>query len=135
MAGPLGIAISLSRPFLFQISWGTKQDNEVETDLGAVIQNSQSQVDVEILAEPSDVNEMYDETLYNLKTRKPVMKPNTIPSAVEKEQQAKDYYASVRTNVLLAWVLSNVSQLSVFLFLCFSYHFPFPHRACCSWLS
>jgi hypothetical protein len=27
----------------------------------------------------------------------------------EKEQVAKDYYASVRTNLLLAWVLSNVS--------------------------
>lgn len=98
--------------FLLQISWGTKQDDEVETDLGAVIQNSQSQVDVEILAEPSDVNAMYDETLNNLKTRKPVTKPNTVPSAAEKEQQAKDYYANVRTNVLLAWVLSNVGVLS-----------------------
>lgn len=54
---------------------------------------------------------MYDETLNNLKTRKPVTKPNTIPSEAEKEQQAKDYYANVRTNVLLAWVLSNVSCL------------------------
>jgi len=28
-------------------------------------------------------------------------------SNAEKEQVAKDYYANVRTNVLLSWVLSN----------------------------
>jgi len=92
---------------LDDISWGTKQDNIVETDLGAVVQNSQSQVDVEILTEPADVNDMYMETLNNLKTRKPIVKNNSAPSDVEKDQQAKDYYANVRTNVLLAWVLSN----------------------------
>ncbi|KAH8119128.1 chitin synthase-domain-containing protein [Phellopilus nigrolimitatus] len=92
---------------LDDISWGTKQDNDVETDLGAVIQNSQSQVDVEIWSEPSDINQMYDETLSNLRTRKPILKPDKIQSETEKEQQAKDYYANVRTNVLLVWVLSN----------------------------
>lgn len=30
-------------------------------------------------------------------------------TTAEKEQAAKEYYAGVRTNVLLAWVLSNVS--------------------------
>ncbi|KAH8107991.1 chitin synthase-domain-containing protein [Cristinia sonorae] len=92
---------------LDDISWGTKQDTIIETDLGAVIQNSNSQVDVEVLADAADVNAMYEDSLLNLKDRKPVVK-NTIPHSVaEKEQMAKEYYASVRTNVLLAWILSN----------------------------
>lgn len=36
-------------------------------------------------------------------------KKNRVRTDAEKEQAAKDYYASVRTHVLLAWVLSNVS--------------------------
>ena len=74
-------------------------DNVIDTDLGAVVQNSQSQVDVEILTEPADINQMYDETLANLRTRKPVEKPSNVNTESEKEQQVKDYYANVRTNV------------------------------------
>jgi len=78
-----------------QISWGTKQDDTIETDLGAVIQDSHSQVDVQVLA---DANQMYEDSIVNLKTRKPVEK-KTRRNFAEKEQAAKDYYASVRTNV------------------------------------
>jgi chitin synthase len=95
------------------ISWGTKQDAEPETDLGAVIQDKQSQVDLEFPSEPADVDSIYVESLGNLRDRVPVEsgKPRS-PSQIlaEKEQAAKDYYADVRTNVLLAWVLSNVSR-------------------------
>lgn len=77
-----------------QISWGTKQDDIIETDLGAVIQDSHSQVDVQVLA---DANQMYEDSIVNLKTRKPVEK--RVRTHAEKEQAAKDYYASVRTNV------------------------------------
>jgi len=80
---------------LQQISWGTKQDDTIETDLGAVIQDSHSQVDVQVLA---DANQMYEDSIVNLKTRKPVEK-KTRRNFAEKEQAAKDYYASVRTNV------------------------------------
>jgi len=97
---------------LDDISWGTKQDSTVETDLGAVIQNSQSQVDVEIVTEPADVNNIYEEALMNIRTKKPLNSPKTTTmSTAEQEQQAKDYYANVRTNVLLAWALSNALLL------------------------
>ncbi|CDO75678.1 Glycosyltransferase Family 2 protein [Trametes cinnabarina] len=92
---------------LDDISWGTKQDNEINTDLGAVIQNSNSQVDLEVPTDAADVNSIYEEALDNLKNRKPLPKASNGPSTAEKEQLAKDYYANVRTNVLLAWVLSN----------------------------
>jgi len=45
----------------------------------------------------------------NLRDRVPVDKSQGkgLPTLAEKEANAKDYYANVRTNVLLAWVLSN----------------------------
>ncbi|EDR11492.1 glycosyltransferase family 2 protein, partial [Laccaria bicolor S238N-H82] len=94
---------------LDDISWGTKQDSTPERDLGAVIQDSHSQVDVEMLTEAADVNSIYEEALMNLRDRVPVEKTQGkgLPTLAEKEANAKDYYANVRTNVLLAWVLSN----------------------------
>ena len=41
---------------------------------------------------------MYEDSIVNLKTRKPVEK-RTTRNLAEREQAAKDYYASVRTNV------------------------------------
>lgn len=81
-----------------QISWGTKQDTVVETDLGAAIQNSNSQVDVEVHADSG--NDIYQGALQTLRDRKRVPKaaPTTLTTA-EREQAAMDYYASVRTNV------------------------------------
>ena len=64
-----------------------------------------------MLTEAADVNSIYEESLSNLRDRVPIDNPKakSLPSIAEKEQAAKDYYANVRTNVLLAWVLSNVS--------------------------
>lgn len=70
-----------------------------------------------MLTEVADVNNIYEESLANLRDRVPIKsgkgKKNGIVSIAEKESAAKDYYANVRTNVLLAWVLSNA---------CFSTH-------------
>lgn len=46
----------------------------------------------------ADANQMYEDSIVNLKTRKPVEK-RTTRNLAEREQAAKDYYASVRTNV------------------------------------
>lgn len=81
------------------MSWGTKQDDIVEVDLGIVIQDSHSQVDVEMLADAADANQLYEDSLNNLKVRKPLEQKKTKPSLAEMEQHAMDYYASVRTNV------------------------------------
>lgn len=85
-----------------QISWGTKQDTVVETDLGALIQTSDSQVDVEVHADSG--NDLYDHALNALRERikrAPKKAKGGAPamSTAEREQAAKDYYASVRTNV------------------------------------
>jgi len=102
---------------LDDISWGTKQDSTPSSDLGAVIQDSHSHVDVEMLTEAADVDSIYEESLSNLRDRVPIDNPKAkgLPSIAEKEQTAKDYYANVRTNVLLSWVLSNGVLLVVIL--------------------
>ncbi|KAF9010650.1 glycosyltransferase family 2 protein [Cyathus striatus] len=94
---------------LDDISWGTKQDATPEVDLGVVIQDKHSQVDVEMLSEPADINSLYEESLANLRDRVPIEKRKGPKerSQAEKEQSAMDYYANVRTNLLLTWVLSN----------------------------
>ena len=66
-----------------------------------------------MLTEAADVNSLYEEALFNVKNKKPLpAKGNGIPSNSEREQNAKDYYANVRTNVgcvplnieLIPWV-------------------------------
>jgi len=97
---------------IYQISWGTKEDGKSD-DLGTVHEaDSESEsgiVELEIVAEPADVDTAYLEALNNIKLRKSIpLHADTTPTPAEKEQASKDYYASVRTNVLLCWILSNV---------------------------
>lgn len=90
------------------------------------MQDSHSQVDIKMLAEAADVNGIYEEALHSLRAAKFSDVANAqrdakikqgargktmskMMSEREKEQAAMDYYANVRTNVLLTWVLSNVS--------------------------
>ena len=70
-----------------------------------------------MLTEVADVNSIYEEALSNLRDRVPIDngKGKGLLSVVEKEHAAKDYYANVRTNVLLVWVLSNVCIFSLLL--------------------
>ena len=62
----------LLKLILLQISWGTKQDSIPDSDLGAVVQDSHSQVDVEMLTEVADVNSIYEDSLANLRDRVPI---------------------------------------------------------------
>lgn len=77
-----------------------------------------------MLAEAADANGIYEEALESLRaskfadgkdlkgtaTNKKDGKDGSKPKISEREREmmAMDYYADVRTNVLLAWVLSNV---------------------------
>ena len=81
---------------------GTKGEDAVEMDLGTVIQDSHSRVDVEMIKEEADANAPYDEATSNLKYRAPVIRPDSgRVQTAKKEQAAKEYYASVRTNARL----------------------------------
>ena len=62
-------------------------------------QRNKDVVEVELQNEPVDVDSVYLESLYNLRTRKPVQRVGMMDMAAERMQEAKDYYANVRTNV------------------------------------
>ncbi|KAI6134500.1 glycosyltransferase family 2 protein [Pisolithus croceorrhizus] len=102
---------------LHDISWGTKQDMVPDKDLGTAVQDSHSQVDIEMLAEAADANGIYEDALEGLRASKfanggsgdskRIRPERKVMNEREREMAAMDYYADVRTNVLLAWVLSN----------------------------
>lgn len=68
---------------------------------------------MEVPAEAADFNSIYEEALMNLKTRKPAVPKGLagVVSAAEKEQAAKDYYASVRTNVRVIMISLHLPVL------------------------
>ncbi|KAH9992907.1 glycosyltransferase family 2 protein [Russula vinacea] len=85
------------------VSWGTKGDNKVSTDLGVVKANKgENAVEVAVPTAETDINSMYEDAIHVLST-KPPKEEKKVDPATEQE----DFYRSFRTNVLLSWVLSN----------------------------
>ncbi|CEH18035.1 glycosyltransferase family 2 protein [Ceraceosorus bombacis] len=85
------------------VSWGTKGSDKVETDLGVVGNaGGKNTVDVAIPTDLKDLNSAYDDAVHVLSTKAPAE-----VKRVDAETKQKDYYASIRTNVVLLWSLSN----------------------------
>jgi len=85
------------------VSWGTKGDNKVSTDLGVVaVKKDTNEVEVAVPTEERDINAAYEDAMAVLQTKAP--KEDKTPD--EKTLQ-EDYYKQFRTNVLMAWVLTN----------------------------
>lgn len=86
------------------ISWGTKGDNTISTDLGAAVGGTGkgSTVELEMPSEQLDIDSGYDEALRNLRDRLEV------PAATVSESQIQeDYYRAVRTYVVVVWMTCN----------------------------
>ncbi|CAO3590746.1 unnamed protein product [Absidia cylindrospora] len=89
------------------VSWGTKGDNGVATDLGVVKtkkdKDGSHTVEVEAPTEQKDLNEQYEEALLDLKK---------VVKVEEQHRDAKtkqdDYYKAFRTRLVLGWILSNM---------------------------
>ena len=64
--------------------------------------SGKDEVEVEVPVEQHDINAMYATELKTLATKA----PKEIP-VVSEDQQQEDYYKNFRTNVLLAWTMSN----------------------------
>lgn len=85
------------------ISWGTKGDNVIHTDLGAATSSGKSAtVEVEMPSEQLDIDSGYDEALRNLRDRLEVPE-----QPVSESQQQEDYYKSVRTYMVVCWMVAN----------------------------
>lgn len=86
------------------VSWGTKGDNKVATDLGTVTAGGKNKNEVEVVVptEQKDINAAYEDAIHVLSQKPP--KEESHRDAGTKQE---DYYKNFRTNVLLAWTLTN----------------------------
>jgi len=83
------------------VTWGTKGDNVIRTDLGGAIGKG-STVELEMPTEQLDIDSGYDEALRNLRDRVEVpVEP------VSDAQLQEDYYKSVRTYMVVSWMMAN----------------------------
>jgi chitin synthase len=83
------------------VTWGTKGDNVMKTDLGGAVGKGQT-VELEMPSEQLDIDSGYDEALRNLRNRTEV----PVPPPSESQMQ-EDYYKSVRTYMVLVWLVAN----------------------------
>lgn len=85
------------------VTWGTKGDNVMHTDLGAAKAiGSGNTVEVEMPSEQLDIDSAYDVALRNLRDRVEVYKP-----PISENQLQEDYYKSVRTYVVACYMICN----------------------------
>ncbi|KAI9678206.1 MAG: Chitin synthase, class 2 [Caeruleum heppii] len=84
------------------VTWGTKGDNVIHTDLGAAISGKGNTVELEMPSEQLDIDSGYDGALRNLRDRLEVPR-----DGISEAQQQEDYYRAVRTYMVLAWMVAN----------------------------
>ena len=80
--------------FCSDVSWGTKGDNKVNTDLGVVKASGgkSNEVEVSLPTEDRDINAAYDDAIVVLTT-----KPAKVESKLDAATQQEDYYRQFRT--------------------------------------
>ncbi|KAM0352479.1 hypothetical protein ACHAPU_002147 [Fusarium lateritium] len=83
------------------VTWGTKGDNVMKTDLGGAVGKGET-VELEMPSEQLDIDSGYDEALRNLRDRLEVPEP-----PMSESQLQEDYYKSVRTYLVLTWMIGN----------------------------
>ena len=85
------------------VTWGTKGDNAINTDLGAARIVNGSVVELEMPSEQLDIDSGYNAALRNLRDRLEVPEPPPSES-----QMQEDYYRAVRTYMVSIWMIANV---------------------------
>jgi chitin synthase len=79
------------------VSWGTKGDNKVSTDLGVVTVGkgpNSNEVEVAVPTTETDINAAYEDAIHVLSTKPPKAEQKIDPTT-----QQEDYYKTFRTNV------------------------------------
>ncbi|KAK6329749.1 Chitin synthase, class 1 [Orbilia brochopaga] len=92
------------------ISWGTKGDDKVATDLGAVKVQEGGKVDVNIPSDDGDLDAEYTKQVNVL--RQKYIPPPKVPKP---EEVQEDYYKGVRSSVVLLWMFTNFGLAAVVL--------------------
>lgn len=83
------------------VTWGTKGDNVMKTDLGGAVGEG-DKVELEMPSEQLDIDSGYDNALRNLRDRVEVPQPEA-----NENQMQEDYYKSVRTYMVVVWLMAN----------------------------
>jgi len=89
---------------IHDVSWGTKGSTSTKSDLGQAVDASGDAVNVALPNESQDIDAAYEDACHVL-----AIKPEPTPPTRDLDLEQKDYYAAVRTNVLLAWTLTNAA--------------------------
>lgn len=78
------------------VSWGTKGDNKVSTDLGVISGKgpNKNEVEVAVPTADTDINAAYEDAIHVLST-----KPPKADRKVDPATEQEDYYKTFRTNV------------------------------------
>ena len=90
------------------VSWGTKGDNVIRTELGAAVSAGKGEkgdfVEVEVPSEQLDIDSAYDDALANVRERRPIPEKPVNESTLQ-----EDYYREIRTRLVLIWIVSNAT--------------------------
>lgn len=86
---------SLQFANVHDVSWGTKGDNKVSTDLGVVsVGKNKNEVEVSVPTAETDINAAYEDAILVLSTKPPKEEQKVDPATKQ-----EDYYKTFRTNV------------------------------------
>lgn len=78
---------------MHDVSWGTKGDNKVSTDLGVVqVAKNATEVEVTMPTQKEDLNTMYEDAIHVLQT-----KPPKEEAKIDEKTAQEDYYKTFRT--------------------------------------
>lgn len=92
---------------IHDISWGTKGDTSVATDLGVAKQTADG-VEVSVPTDSHDINNAYDEAVSQLS-----IKTVEVKQSRDAKTKQEDYYREIRTRVLLTWIMSNAALVAL----------------------
>lgn len=93
------------------ISWGTKGETGLKTDLGVVnVSKADGTIELAMPTSEVDVDAVYTKALNVLQTKEEEKKASR-----SAETKQEDYYKTFRTRVVLAWILTNGALVGIIL--------------------
>lgn len=92
------------------ISWGTKGPDVPPPIVGGTVKTSDGQASVSVPGDDKDLDEQYEAEM-NVLSKKAVAEVRK----VDETQSQKDYYAGVRSGVVLAWMFTNFALAAAIL--------------------
>ncbi|ORY91906.1 chitin synthase 2 [Syncephalastrum racemosum] len=94
------------------VSWGTKGDTKVNTDLGVVKakkdESGEHTAEVDLPMEEKDINEAYEAACLELQK-----KPEVEEQHRDAQTKQEDYYRAFRTRIVLSWIISNLALVAI----------------------